>query len=123
MYTGAGDQNIIQKGQSNTPGGMWKIDMVRGRVVCMYKGADGRAAVRSAQTLWDNSWHVVRCARRATGVTLTVDNGTPRTNAGKTGNIANTWELAIGGKSRCDPPTIQCDYYVGRLDYARIEKL
>ena len=122
MYTGAGDQNIIQKGQAHTRGGMWKIDMVQGHVICMYKGSQGQGAVRSAQTLWDNTWHVVRCERRPTGVTLRVDNGTPRTNAGATGTIANSWELAIGGKSRCDPPAVQCDYYVGRLDYVRVER-
>jgi Laminin G domain len=121
MYTGAGHQNIIQKGQARTSGGMWKIDMVEGRVICLFKGSEGRAAVRSAQTVWDNRWHVVRCERRPTSVKVTVD-GISRTNSGPTGTIANSWEMAIGGKSRCDPPTVQCDYYVGRLDYVRIEK-
>jgi Laminin G domain len=123
MSTGAGHQNIVQKGQAGTSGGMFKIDMVRGFVICLYKGSEGRAAIQSAQQVWDNRWHIVRCERRPTGVTLTVDGGTSRTNRGATGNIANSSPLSIGGKWRCDPPTVQCDYYVGRLDWVVVERL
>ena len=123
VYTGAGDQNILQKGQANTSGGMFKIDMLQGQVICMYKGSAGRASVRSTQTIWDNSWHTIRCERRAGAVTLTIDGGPSRTTRKPTGNIANNWEFSIGGKSRCDPPTVQCDYFVGRLDRVVVERL
>jgi hypothetical protein len=123
LYTGAGDQNILQKGQAKTVGGMFKIDMLQGQVICMYKGSAGRAAVRSTQTIWDNAWHTVRCERRSTGVTVTIDGGPPKTTRGPTGNIANTWEFSIGGKSRCNPPDIQCDYFVGRIDSVIVERL
>jgi hypothetical protein len=123
VYTGAGDQNILQKGQAHTTGGMFKIDMVKGIVICMYRGSEGRAAVRSTQTIWDNAWHTIRCERRANGVTLTIDGGTPRTNYGATGKIANTWPLSIGGKWRCDGTTVQCDYFIGRLGYVVVERL
>ena len=122
MRTGAGDQNIIQKGQSTTSGGMFKIDMVRGHVICMFKGSQGRAAVRSAQAVWDGAWHTVRCQRSSTGVSIRVDGGAARTTAGATGSIANSLALAIGGKLRCNPPTVQCDYYVGLLDRVVVEK-
>jgi Laminin G domain len=122
LFTGAGNQNILQKGQVHTAGGMYKIDMVRGHVICFFKGSSGRAAVRSRQTVWDNAWHTVRCQRRSTGVTIVVDGGTPRTTVGATGNIANTWALSIGGKSHCNPPDVQCDYYVGRLDRAVVRR-
>jgi hypothetical protein len=122
LYTGAGDQNIIQKGQSRTAGGMFKIDMLKGHVICMFKGSQGRSAVRSAQTVWDHVWHTVRCERRATRVVLTIDGGTPRSNTGATGKIANNWALAIGGKLRCNPPDVQCDYYVGLLDRAVVKR-
>jgi hypothetical protein len=123
LFTGAGDQNIVQKGQAHTAGGMFKIDMVKGHVICMYKGSQGRAAVRSTQTVWDHVWHTVRCERRATRVTLTIDGGTPRSNTGATGKIANSWALSIGGKLHCDPPDVQCDYYIGLLDRAVVERL
>jgi hypothetical protein len=122
LRTGAGDQNIIQKGQATTSGGMWKIDMVKGHVKCTFKGSQGRAGVSSRQTVWDSVWHRVRCERRSTGVTITVDGGTPRTTAKATGTIANSATLAIGGKSSCNPPTVQCDYYVGLLDRVLIQR-
>jgi hypothetical protein len=123
LYTGAGDQNILQKGQSRTAGGMFKIDMLRGFVICTFKGSSGRAAIGSRQTVWDHVWRTVRCERRSTGVTIIVDGGAPRTNAGATGNIANTKPLSIGGKAACDGTTVQCDYYVRLLDRAVVQRL
>jgi Laminin G domain len=123
LYTGAGDQNILQKGQSTTTGGMFKIDMLKGFVYCTFKGSSGRAAVGSSQTVWDHVWHTIRCERQATGVTITVDGGTPRTVAHATGNISNNQPLAIGGKAACNGTTIQCDYYIGLLDRAVVQRL
>jgi hypothetical protein len=124
LFTGAGDQNIIQKGQSRTAGGMWKIDMLRGHVICTFKGSSGRVAIGSRQTVWDHVWHTVRCERHANSVSIIVDGGTPRTHSGATGNIANTKVLAIGGKAACDGGiTVQCDYYVGLLDRAVVQRL
>jgi hypothetical protein len=60
---------------------------------------------------------------RSTGVTIIVDGGTPRTVAHATGNIANTKPLAIGGKAVCNGTTIQCDYFVGLLDRAVVQRL
>jgi hypothetical protein len=122
LFTGAGDQNILQKGQAKTTGGMFKIDMLRGHVICTFKGSAGRAAIRSRQTVWDHVWHSVRCERRSSGVAIIVDGGAPRTKAGATGKIANTWALSIGGKLHCDPPDVQCDYYVGLLDRAVVRR-
>jgi Ca2+-binding RTX toxin-like protein len=111
-----GDQNIIQKGQAHTIGGMWKIPLFGGKVGCNFLGVERRSAVWSNATVADNEWHTVRCDRRTTGVTLTLDGGTPKTNRNWTGSISNTWPLSIGGKPKCDPPTVGCDYYVGLLD-------
>jgi hypothetical protein len=122
LRTGAGHQNIIQKGQATTAGGMWKIDMVKGRVICTFKGSQGRVGVGSSQTVWDGAWHTIRCVRGATGVTITVDGGSARTATGATGTVANSSVLAIGGKASCNPPTVQCDYYVGLLDRVVVER-
>src|SRR5215216_3275602 len=112
-----GDQNIIQKGQARTSGGMWKIPLFGGKVGCNFLGVERRSAVWSRETVADNKWHTVRCDRRSTGVTLTLDGGTPKTNRNWTGSISNTWPLAIGGKPKCDGGvTVGCDYYVGLLD-------
>jgi hypothetical protein len=116
LRTGAGDQNIIQKGQARTSGGMWKIDMVKGHVHCTFKGSRGRVGVGSRKTVWDGVWHTVRCMRRATGVSIRVDGGRSRRTAGATGRIANSSKLSIGGKASCDPPRVDCDYYIGLLD-------
>jgi Concanavalin A-like lectin/glucanases superfamily len=112
-----GDQNIIQKGQAKTGGGMWKIPLFGGKVGCNFLGVQHRSAVWSNQIVADNKWHTVRCDRRTTGVTLTLDGGTPKTNHNWTGSISNTWPLTIGGKLKCDGGvTVGCDYFVGRID-------
>jgi hypothetical protein len=108
--------NIIQKGQASTAGGMWKIDMLEGRVFCTFKGGAGRRAVGSWTKVSNNAWHTVRCVRRPRSVTIIVDGGVPRTQAGRTGRIANTKPLSIGGKWDCNADTVQCHYYVGLLD-------
>jgi hypothetical protein len=123
LRTGAGDQNIIQKGQARTAGGMFKIDMAKGRVYCTFKGSVGRVVVGSRQTVRDRGWHTVRCKRRSAGVTIVVDGGRRRTTLGRTGKIANSWALSIGGKLHCDPPDVDCDYYVGLLDRAIVKRL
>ena len=122
LRTGAGDQNIIQKGQATTSGGMWKIDMVKGHVKCTFKGSRGRVGVGSRKTVSDSVWHTVRCVRRTTGVSIRVDGGTSRTTAGRTGRIANSSRLSIGGKASCDPPRVQCDYYIGLLDRVVVQR-
>jgi hypothetical protein len=121
MRTRAGNQNIIQKGQAHTEGGMFKVDMVGGHVICMFKGSRGRVAIGSRQTVWDGAWHTVRCKRLAREVRIVVD-GVRRTNRGRTGHIANNWALSIGGKLRCRPPAVECDYYVGLLDRATVRR-
>jgi hypothetical protein len=123
LKTGVGENNnIIQKGQATTAGGMWKIDILNGRIFCTFKGAAGRAAIGSRETVSDDAWHTVQCVRRRTGVTITVDGGVPRKQAGRTGRIANDWPLAIGGKLVCNAGTVQCHYYVGLLDRAIVRR-
>jgi Laminin G domain len=124
FYTSStGDQNIIQKGQARTIGGLWKIPLFGGKVGCNFKGSEHRSAVWSSEIVADNQWHTVRCTRRPTGVTISVDGGTPRTNPRWTGRIANTWPLAIGGKPKCDGTTVACDYFVGRIDRVLVKRL
>jgi Laminin G domain len=122
LRTLAGDHNIIQKGQARTAGGMFKVDMVRGHVICTFKGSAGRVAIGSRRTLHDGAWHTVRCERRSGRVTIVVDGGSGRTKLGRAGRIANSWALSIGGKLHCNPPRVGCDYYVGVLDRAVVKR-
>jgi hypothetical protein len=117
LKTSAEDQNIIQKGQAHTAGGMWKIEMVNGRVICSFKGSAGRVAVGSTVTVSNHVWHTVRCERHRRAVTISVDGRAPRRQAGRSGKIANSWALSIGGKAICNPShNVSCQYYVGLLD-------
>jgi hypothetical protein len=122
--TDAANQSIIQKGQASTAGGMWKINMVDGRVFCLFKGSAGRAGIgsRQAQTIVGTGWHTVRCVRGSRGVTIVVDGGVPRTEPGRTGAIANDFPLTIGGKWSCNPPAVSCQYYVGLVDRVLVRR-
>jgi Laminin G domain len=122
LKTTATDQNIIQKGQSNTPGGMWKIEMVSGHVICTFKGAAGRGAVGSRGDLANDKWHGITCIRRGTEVVIIVDGGIPRHDPGRTGNIDNNADLTIGGKKSCTAPNVSCQYYTGLLDRIAIRR-
>jgi hypothetical protein len=52
---------------------------------------------------------------------MTVDGSVVARLTGPTGSIANTWPLSIGGKYECDQINVTCDYFVGDIDWVRIE--
>jgi hypothetical protein len=116
LKTDQADQNIIQKGQATTSGGNWKIETNSKRATCFFRGSAGRGAVTSRIDVADGNWHTVKCIRRRTGVTIIVDDSLPRTEPGRTGLIANSWPLTIGGKWRCGGTNVSCQDYVGRID-------
>lgn len=124
LRTTATGQNIIQKGQATTDGGMWKIETNSdGHAVCAFRGARGRAAISSRVSVADGAWHTVRCIRRRAGVTVIVDGFLPRTQDGRTGRIANATRLAIGGKLFCGgPKNVSCQDYVGLLDRVVVKR-
>ena len=118
-----GDQNIIQKGQATSTGGMWKIPLFGGKIGCNFLGVVHRSAVWSRETVADGQWHTIRCERRSTGVTLTLDGGAPKINHTWTGSISNHWRLSIGGKAQCDGGvTVGCDYFVGSIDHITVSR-
>src|SRR5207247_7179972 len=70
--------NIVQKGQAGSSGGYWKIENPNGNLTCVFRGTNSsgnfvRREVVSPSVLSDGAWHVARCARTGTGVTLTID--------------------------------------------------
>jgi hypothetical protein len=120
--------NMIQKGQALTPGGYFKWEIPAGRIFCLFTSRDaqgnlvGERGVRAPRRLNDGAWHTVRCEKTRDEVTMTIDGGTVvRAPGGPIGTIANSAPLSIGGKSQCDEVTVDCDYFVGDIDWVRIE--
>lgn len=114
--------NMIQKGQAKAKGGQWKFQQPKGKITCLFKGPDGRATASSRTPLNDGLWHVVRCVRTSTSVTMYVDGEYRSRKNGLTGTINNKVPLTIGGKINCDQDTVTCDYFSGEIDYVTISK-
>ena len=114
--------NIIQKGQATASGGMWKMELDNGTVACLFRGSSGDAFVRSSTRVLDGNWHVVRCERTAGGLTLAVDGRVEARRSVAAGRIANDANLTIGGKPDCNNRSVECDYFRGDIDYARVDR-
>ncbi len=122
--------NMIQKGQSQTPGGYFKWEIPSGILMCLFRSRSqngtllGEKSVKSpaSMPLNDGVWHTVRCEKTVDRVTMTIDGTTTvRSSRGTIGSISNTVPLTIAGKSNCDQVEITCDYFSGNIDYIRIE--
>lgn len=115
--------NIVQKGQGNNPGGYWKLENPGGLPRCLFRGAEGSSRTGYAVTaIDDGQWHTIRCNRTASYVEMYIDGVRQSRLNGTTGTISNTTALSIGGKGNCDGVEVTCDYFVGDIDYLRIEK-
>lgn len=115
--------NIIQKGQSGTVGGYFKLQAPNGLVQCLFRGSLGNGGVSSGRALNDGQWHIITCARTATQVTMTVDGVQTGKHVGPTGSIANNAALSIAGKLACDQIKVTCDYWVRQMDYVEIQTI
>jgi hypothetical protein len=117
------DSNILQKGQSGTAGGYWKIEIHNGIVKCQFRTSTGSHVTVGSGTkrVDDGAWHSVRCGRDGATAQLYVDGVRKEVRAGLSGTINNTWELAIGGKSRCNDVTVGCDFFAGDIDFVSIQ--
>jgi Laminin G domain len=114
--------NIVQKGQAGSKGGYFKFQQPSGKVSCLFRGSVGSSTASSGTVrVNDGNWHVVRCERTSSSVTMTVDGVVTGRNRNPTGTIANTRPLTIAGKLNCDQVDITCDYFSGDLDYLKIE--
>jgi tellurite resistance-related uncharacterized protein len=113
--------NIVQKGQSGAAGGYWKFEQPKGRVTCLFRGSQDSVAVKSDVLVNDQKWHTIRCERDARGLTMTIDGVHVTRRSAQPGNIANNRPITIAGKGNCNQDTITCDYFVGRIDYVKIE--
>ena len=118
--THSGGVNIIQKGQSNTYGGYWKIETHNGIATCLFRGSnDESSGVGSGIQVADGAWHKVVCTRFPDRVVMRVDGEVTDTRYHVSGSVSNTHYLSIGGKPECGG-SVGCDYYIGDIDYVRI---
>lgn len=121
--TGHGAGNIVQKGQSQTYGGYWKLEHDDGVPACLFRrNLQDQAAVAGSTSLDDGQWHTVRCARTNDEVTMHVDGDLVDRQRTSVGSIANDFDVTIGGKIECNQQSVGCDYFSGDIDYVRIDK-
>jgi Laminin G domain len=122
--------NMIQKGQSTTPGGYFKWEIPNGQLMCLFRSRDqfgnllGQKSVKSplSMPLNDGRWHTVRCEKTVDRVTMTIDGTvTVQSARGRIGTISNTYPLTIAGKINCDQVKTTCDYFAGDIDFVRIQ--
>jgi len=119
--------NVIQKGQATTAGGQVKFQQPGGYMSCMFKSPTGQAAIKATIPTNDGQWHIIRCERTPTQVTLYIDGVFNARIRHTTGNIDNKKPWTIGGKFDCDTsdPTVgadSCDYWAGDMDWVHITK-
>ncbi|WP_434812103.1 PKD domain-containing protein [Microbacterium sp. bgisy189] len=115
--------NIAQKGQGTQQGGYWKVENPAGKPRCLFRGGNGASRTGYSQVeVDDGQWHVLRCVRTSAYVEMYIDGVRQSRLTGSTGSISNTALMSIGGKSSCNGTSTTCDYFVGDIDYLRIEK-
>jgi PKD repeat protein len=120
--------NIVQKGQNTTIGGYYKLELPFGEPHCLFIGEDAQgnrypAGVdATGHPINDNKWHTVTCARFKTYVAVYIDGEEIARTAKPTYSINNNKNLSIAGKSSCDQIEVTCDYFVGEIDWVKIER-
>ena len=119
--TGRANSNFMQKGQATSAGGQIKVENPRGRLTCVFRGADGTYVSAQGTTRTnDRKWHVGICVHTATRVSLWLDGDLVTTTTSSTGPINNRRPFVIGGKTGCNQTSVGCDYFSGRMDWVRI---
>lgn len=108
--------NVVQKGLSTAPAN-WKLEVDGGQrnfgqALCIFDGAnDGRGAVRvrsSARVANDDRWTALRCERRGSDFTVTVNGGAPvKVTVAGVGPIENLSSLTVGAKKLNDDDTFR----------------
>jgi hypothetical protein len=121
--------NLIQKGQNQSIGGYFKIELPNGRPSCLFIGVDANGVRTPAGVntpvgfeINDGLFHVVRCQRLQGYVSVWIDGVEVNRVVKASNHIDNDKNLSIAGKSVCDQVEVTCDYFVGDIDWIRIEK-
>ena len=112
--------NILQKGQSGTVGGYWKIEIHLSAASCFFRGSHGeQSGVGSGMPVNDGQWHRIVCVRYPDHTVMRVDGEVTATHWSASGTVSNIKPLSIGGKAECGG-SVGCDYFYGDIDYVRI---
>lgn len=119
---GYANPNIVQKSRFGEPGGQYKLDYWHGWAFCKFIGTNQTKSVRIKVNLNDGRWHVLKCTKRATSISISKDAGTAKAGSrheyAKIGSIYSTRQLTIGGKKPCKLG--DCDHFTGYIDWVRI---
>jgi hypothetical protein len=122
--TSTAGMNVIQKGQSGSPNGWWKVEVNQGHVACTFRGSEGVNGVWLTRFVADGRWHTITCARKGDVVSLAIDYDTTNWQVNAvdraTGNIHNSKPLTIGGKVACQSLGTGCDNFNGDLANIRL---
>ena len=103
-------------------GGFWKVEVSGGRAICLFRAGNGtQRGIGSSVRVDNGAFHTVRCERNAGSTRVIVDGAVRGSTTGFTSSISNTRVLSIGGKSSCGG-SVTCDYFVGDIDYVRVQK-
>lgn len=93
------DPNIVQKGLYTTKGSQWKLQLVGAEPSCVFNGRAGLVNITSPDPIDDGNWHQLVCRRVGTLHTLVVDGLIKATATVRTGAIANTAPVTVGGRA------------------------
>ena len=111
-----GDYDILR----GTPGGGWRLEIVARKnrtqavAACGYSGSKGKILLTGGPHLADGAWHVAKCVKTDSSVSLLVDGKTVAQRAISIGSVGNKAPLAVGAKPNGEDP------FTGELDYVRI---
>jgi hypothetical protein len=121
LKTTATNGVLAQKGESDTAGGQWRVQLLGGQVSCLFRSDTAQAAVKSKSLVNDGAWHTVKCELTATGATVYVNNTKNGHKNGHVTGVDSDAQVTVGGKVGCG--SVQaCGYYVGQVDSLRILK-
>lgn len=95
---------------------------------CEFQGTSGTGSVTwkappndGTNQINDGSVHEITCMKTDTQVSISVDGKPAVAKPVNVGSIAPSgWPLSIGGKSRCNGTTVDCDYYNGGMNFALV---
>ncbi len=118
------DPNLLQKGQTDSPNGYYKVDYYRGGIGCTVSGSLTRRTIATPLNLSDGQWHSVKCTKTANALRMDIDWGTAtaRTLTANVvlGSVTNIRPVTVGGKRQCTTADT-CDLLTGGIAWARID--
>ena len=112
-----GDYDLIRKGLASTPGGDWKIEVLRnGHAFCHFRGSSGSVSLTGTSNVVTGGWHSIACSTSSTGTQLVVDGKTQASTSKRPGKVKNTASLLVGAKNSTE------DLTTGTIDEITITK-